>query len=73
MFPVTQAAMTSRSSHFYDATRAGIMCVRVSILVQVRPSAGILPSTLRVYGNLYRRLRRSIERFEGWRSQGLQS
>lgn len=68
-----RATMTFRSNHRYKATRAGIKCVHVSKLVNIQPPSGWMPSTLRVYASLYKRLYRTIERFRNWQLKGLHS
>lgn len=61
--------MKYRSSHRYKAVRSGIKTVRVCLLRSIPHS----PAALRIYGIVYRQLRRHIERFEPWRSKGLHS
>lgn len=59
--------MTSRSSHRYKATRAGIKVVHVVILRRIPGT----PAMLRFNGIVYRALTRTIERFETWRARGM--
>lgn len=61
--------MTSRSSHRYKATRAGIKVVHVVILRRIPGS----PAMLRINGIVYRAITRTVERFETWRAKGFDS